>query len=282
VRVPNDGHVVVSLPLDSSKTGVAFTHLLTYETHGDDDFNFQIQKSHTQDEFLFEATTWNGRGKRSAIEFDATTLEWPACLPAYVKVVRMSTAPSPTGMALVVHDLPIPLPSEQYFVINEFLTYRPNNDDDMAWSLYFEPLDQHVSFQLATANAKGNNDYVEAEAAIVQFPVALGLPKAVSIPSAAAVQNTPNDGATIHLSGALSRANRIRDITPDTIVSYSWSENGDTIATGVEVDIEFAPGMHHVTLTVVDECGFSDQAEVFVAVSVENPRHPMEKDEGED
>ena len=53
-----------------------------------------------------------------------------------------------------------------------------------------------------------------------------------------------------------------------TIVSYSWTEDGNEIATGAGPTVTFSPGLHEVTLTVTDDDGATDSDEVLVNVIV--------------
>jgi hypothetical protein len=51
-----------------------------------------------------------------------------------------------------------------------------------------------------------------------------------------------------------------------TIVSYTWSENGNTIATGVTPTVDLIVGVHTITLTVTDNGGATDTDAVNVTV----------------
>lgn len=53
-----------------------------------------------------------------------------------------------------------------------------------------------------------------------------------------------------------------------TIVSYAWSENGTTNATGVNPQVSLAPGTHTITLTVTNDSSATDTDEVVISVVV--------------
>ena len=55
----------------------------------------------------------------------------------------------------------------------------------------------------------------------------------------------------------------------DTI-TYEWSEDGQVLATGVKPEINFAPGMHIITLEVCDPAGLCDTDNVMINVNEPN------------
>ena len=62
---------------------------------------------------------------------------------------------------------------------------------------------------------------------------------------------------TAHLDGSGSLGN---------IVSYEWLENGQSLATGVQVDVTFAVGTHTVVLRVTDNQGATAEDQVVITV----------------
>ena len=57
--------------------------------------------------------------------------------------------------------------------------------------------------------------------------------------------------------------------TDGTIVTYSWLEEGEEIATGVSAEVNLSVGEHTLTLVLVDDDGASSSDEVFVKVHQE-------------
>ena len=77
-----------------------------------------------------------------------------------------------------------------------------------------------------------------------------------------ALQDFDNSGSEfIPLDGSGS-------FDPDggNIVSYVWSEDGNTIATGVNPVVEFSVGVHVVLLTVTDDEGMTDTDDLVVTI----------------
>lgn len=168
IRIPAGTTRTISISKASGYLGFIFTELLGYETGGDDDVGFRIQKSTTATHYIVTASVFDAPSS-AAIHLRATVIEWPSSDLGVARSVLMTTRAANSGTAQGSVDVPIPNPSLPYFVINEILTYDPDTDDDMSWSLYFEPLSSHVNFQLASGNASNSGAYVEAEARIVQF-----------------------------------------------------------------------------------------------------------------
>ena len=76
--------------------------------------------------------------------------------------------------------------------------------------------------------------------------------------------------------------NGSKSYDPDgTIVSYEWSENGQVIATGVAPTIDFAVGVHTLTLTVTDDDGASSTDDVVITV-LQPPNQPPVANAGPD
>lgn len=168
IRVPGGTTHSISIPKTPGYTGFILSELLAYETRGDDDVGFRIQKSATATHYTATASVFDAPSN-AAIHLRATVIEWPSSDLGVARSVLMTTRAANSGTAHGSIDALIPNPSLPYFVINEILTYDPDTDDDMSWSLYFEPLSSHVNFQLASGNASNSGAYVEAEARIVQF-----------------------------------------------------------------------------------------------------------------
>jgi hypothetical protein len=57
--------------------------------------------------------------------------------------------------------------------------------------------------------------------------------------------NSGSESITLNASGSTDADGKI--------LSYLWSENGDTIATGITPTIDFSTGFHHISLTVTDD-----------------------------
>ncbi|NLF31725.1 MAG: hypothetical protein GX591_12655 [Planctomycetes bacterium] len=84
------------------------------------------------------------------------------------------------------------------------------------------------------------------------------------------VLDADNDGfETITLDGSLSTS------LTGAVTSYTWTENGDTIATGPVAAVDFPVGTHAVTLTVTDSTGAEESDEVLVEVIYGGPRPPV-------
>jgi hypothetical protein len=66
-----------------------------------------------------------------------------------------------------------------------------------------------------------------------------------------------------------------------TIVSYQWAENGQVIATGVAPTIDFAVGVHVITLTVTDDDGATSTDDVVITV-LQPPNQPPVANAGPD
>jgi hypothetical protein len=71
----------------------------------------------------------------------------------------------------------------------------------------------------------------------------------------------PDDVAAVTLNGSASSD------ADGIIASYSWSENGAEIATGINPTLSLATGIHTITLTVTDNRGGTATDEVVVRVS---------------
>ncbi len=77
--------------------------------------------------------------------------------------------------------------------------------------------------------------------------------------------------ATVLLDGSLSSDPDSTPGTNDDIVSYSWMEAGQTLATGVTASIPFALGVHDVTLTVRDRAGNVASSSTSITVADTTP-----------
>ena len=67
---------------------------------------------------------------------------------------------------------------------------------------------------------------------------------------------------SVNLDGSASYANS----TTDVISKYEWSENNNTIATGVKPTVELSLGTHEISLTVTTTQGLTKTAKVIILV----------------
>jgi len=179
-----------------------------------------------------------------------------------------------TPFAHNIVDLPIGFPTAQYFVVHEILDYHPATDDDMSWTLYFEPAERSVDFQLGASNAQSGIDaFLASQAQIIQFPIALGRPIADAGPASVTIDCGCQATVLVHLTGAQSQANSQPGVSIDSIAHYTWRHeagpgavSGQVVGGQVDLDILLAAGIHELQLTVEDECGNLDSARVFVTV----------------
>ena len=87
------------------------------------------------------------------------------------------------------------------------------------------------------------------------------LPVANAGPDQNVADNDGSTDETVTLNGGGS--------TPPqggSIVSYEWSEGGNSLGTGVEISPTFSVGVHTVTLKVTDQVGSMDTDDVTVTV----------------
>jgi hypothetical protein len=111
---------------------------------------------------------------------------------------------------------------------------------------------------LAIANNTDNNVTVQLNTCTANQP-----PVAKAGPD----QTVECAGATtpVTLDGSASS-----DPDGDTL-TYTWSENGSQIATGVKPMVKLAFGVHAITLTVTDKANLSDTAKVMITVADTTP-----------
>lgn len=93
------------------------------------------------------------------------------------------------------------------------------------------------------------------------------------------VANAGVDQAESTEVGTLTKITLDASASEGYIESYTWSEAGVVLGTGVVVDVMLAAGVHNITLEVVDRNGGPDMDVVVITIAEHNPLHA---DAGED
>jgi hypothetical protein len=118
-----------------------------------------------------------------------------------------------------------------------------------------------VGIHSITLTVRDNNNATATASTTVTVNPRPNQPPTANAGSAQTVVDADRGGdELVTLDGSLSS-------DPDgTIVSYVWSEGGQTIATGVSPSALFATGQHQVTLTVTDNSNATATSTVSITV----------------
>jgi len=110
------------------------------------------------------------------------------------------------------------------------------------------------------SGAENSYDYLVDDVEVLQPPLV-----ANAGPDRAVLDADGSGGELIQLDGSLSGS------TGGTITSYVWTEGGGQIATGAAPLVDFAVGLHVVTLTVADDAGATADDTVQIEVLTSAP-----------
>lgn len=108
-------------------------------------------------------------------------------------------------------------------------------------------------------SSSGQLTYINQDASIVIAPITnAGVDQSI--------MDADNNGSElVNLDASLSSD------SDGTIVSYEWTENGISIATGINPQVNFGVGVHQIVLTVTDDDGATGADVVAITIEANTP-----------